>query len=59
MVDDDEDDNDVLFCDEYILLDDEDKDIIKDFNKLPPIKKNFHHNRMRGFSITEEDIGML
>lgn len=59
LVDDDEDDNDVLFCDEYILLDDEDKNIINDFNKLPSIKKSLHHNRMRGFSISEEDIGMF
>ncbi|XP_066247692.1 uncharacterized protein [Euwallacea similis] len=53
----DEDEDDVLFCNEYILLDDEEKSIINDFHKLSPIKETLSHNRMRGFSINEDDVG--
>ncbi|XP_066145985.1 nucleolus and neural progenitor protein [Euwallacea fornicatus] len=53
----DEDEDDVLFCNEYILLDDEEKSIINDFHKLSPIKETLSHNRMRGFSINEDDLG--
>lgn len=49
----DDEDDDVQFCDEYVLLD-EDKRTKRRF-----LKGGLMPNRLRGFSITEDDLGKL
>lgn len=56
----DDGDDDVEFCDEYVLINednDEDIEIVEHSIVKQAMKKIGSSNRMRGFSINEDDIG--
>ncbi|XP_018569494.1 MATH and LRR domain-containing protein PFE0570w-like [Anoplophora glabripennis] len=48
------DDDDIQFCDEYIMIDDDDVKLGNEFNKLVDVKESIQ--KMRGFDM-DEDIG--
>ncbi|ERL89426.1 uncharacterized protein LOC109541782 [Dendroctonus ponderosae] len=54
----DDEGDDVQFCDEYVLLD-EDEELGLNFSKLRNLKKSLLPNRLRGFSITEDDLEVI